>query len=272
MNDIIHEIQDLRYLKWTKTRNSSGTAGSFLKSYDETGGRKIYYKLSDYDAKRGIVGHECVNEIVAQRLLDLLGIDHLAYTLVHALVRIDDKDTITYLCMSYDFKSPGESKIPIEDYYEMERRPGESPLDFCKRMHWEEYIFGMTVIDFLISNRDRHGANIEVLFDRKRKKVRPAPLFDHGLSFACRCHDAGELAGFDVMKDMKIQSFVGSNSAFDNLGIVSKDYLKTLPSITQKDIDVVTAGLEDALSPEYIDTIKEMITRRWDCIDDLRNP
>ena len=71
MNDIVQEIQDLRYLKWTKTRNSSGTAGSFLKSYEETGGRKIYYKLSDYDVRRGIVGHECINEIVAQRILDL---------------------------------------------------------------------------------------------------------------------------------------------------------------------------------------------------------
>ena len=272
MSDIIQEIQDLRYLKWTKTRNSSGTAGSFLKSYEETGGRKIYYKLSDYDVRRGIVGHECINEIVAQRILDLLGIDHLIYTLVHALVRIDGGDIITYLCKSYDFKSPGESKIPIEDYYEMEHKPDEPPMEFCKRMNWEEYVYGMTVFDFLISNRDRHGANIEVLFDRKRKKVRPAPLFDHGLSFACRCHDAEELAGFDVMKDTKIQSFVGSNSAFDNLGILPVDYLKSLPPIEKKDIEDITAGLEDALSPEYIDTIKEMITRRWAYIDDLCNP
>ena len=76
MNDIIHEIQDMRYLKWTRTRNSSGTAGSFLKSYDNTGKRKMYYKLSDYDSRKGIVSHECVNEIIAQRLLDILEIEH----------------------------------------------------------------------------------------------------------------------------------------------------------------------------------------------------
>ncbi len=31
--NITHEIQDLTYLSWTKIRNSSGMAGSFLKSY-----------------------------------------------------------------------------------------------------------------------------------------------------------------------------------------------------------------------------------------------
>ena len=60
---IIHEKQDLTYLSWSKIRNSSGTAGSFLKAYSELSGEKVYYKLSDYDSFRGIVGHECINEM-----------------------------------------------------------------------------------------------------------------------------------------------------------------------------------------------------------------
>ncbi len=39
--DIITEKQDLTYLSWTRTRNSSGTAGSFLKAYSELGGKKL---------------------------------------------------------------------------------------------------------------------------------------------------------------------------------------------------------------------------------------
>ena len=35
MEQIIHEMQDMTYLSWAKTRNSSGTAGSFLKAYEE---------------------------------------------------------------------------------------------------------------------------------------------------------------------------------------------------------------------------------------------
>ena len=70
MPQIVTELQDLTYLSWAKARQSSGTAGSFLKSYDDTGARKTYYKLSDYRAGDGIVGHECVNEVVVDRLLD----------------------------------------------------------------------------------------------------------------------------------------------------------------------------------------------------------
>ena len=39
------EKQDLTYLSWSVYRNSSGTAGSFLKAYSELGGKKTYYKL-----------------------------------------------------------------------------------------------------------------------------------------------------------------------------------------------------------------------------------
>ena len=38
---LIREKQDLTYLSWSVYRNSSGTAGSFLKSYSELGGRKV---------------------------------------------------------------------------------------------------------------------------------------------------------------------------------------------------------------------------------------
>ena len=65
---------------------------------------------------------------------------------------------------------------------EMEKQIGETPLEFCIRMGWEKTIYEMLVTDHLILNRDRHGANIEVLRDRKKRTVRLAPLFDHGLS------------------------------------------------------------------------------------------
>ena len=46
MNQIIHELQDMTYLSWAKIRNSSGTAGSFLKAYSDLGGIKTYYNVS----------------------------------------------------------------------------------------------------------------------------------------------------------------------------------------------------------------------------------
>ena len=269
--DIIYELQDLQYLKWSKTRNSSGTAGSFLKSYDDSGKIKKYYKLSDYDIINGIVGHECVNEIIVGRLMDVFGIEHLQYRLIHASILINDNKIETYLCESDDFKERNEAKVALEVFYVSEKNVNESPMDFCKRMGWEEYIYGMLVVDFLISNRDRHGANIEVLRDRKSKSLRLAPLFDQGLSFVCRCHSKEELKDFDVMKDQKVQAFIGGNSTFENIKLIPKRYLKTLPDISDPDINDITSGLEGIMEEDYINKIREMIQRRWKYLDDIRN-
>ena len=269
MSDIIKETQDMRYLNWTRTRKSSGTAGSFLKSYDDTGKKKIYYKLSDYDQIKGITGHECVNEIVVQRLLRLLEIDHLEYTLLHALVRIADKDYETWLCASEDYKRDGESKIPLEEFYEIEKAEGESPFAFCKRMGWEPEVYGMLVIDFLVLNRDRHGANLEVLRDEKKKKIRLAPLFDHGISLLCRCHTAEELKAYDIMEDKKVQSFIGADSTRQNIMMVPKEYLRQIPKLKESDLDLVFDGIPDIIGMAHANKMREMIWKRWcelDCI------
>ena len=93
-NQLILEKQDLRHLVWSKWRKSSGTTGSFLKSYSELGGHKLYYKLSDYDPLLGVVGHECVNELIVDRLLTILGIEHLRYQIIHASILVDGKRRI----------------------------------------------------------------------------------------------------------------------------------------------------------------------------------
>lgn len=111
-----------------------------MKSYSELSGKKIYYKLSNYDSVKGVVGHECVNELIVDRLLENLGIEHLHYQLIHADVLLDGKRQEVYLCASEDFKKRGESKIALDVYYESEREAGESPLDFCVRNGWAEYI------------------------------------------------------------------------------------------------------------------------------------
>lgn len=271
MDDLVLELQDLTYLKWSKTRKSSGTAGSFLKSYDDTGERKLYYKLSDFDPVKGITGHECVNEIISQRLMTLLGIPHLSYTLIHALVNINDTEYETYLCSSLDYKEPGESKIPLDEYYALYKEPNEMPFEFCKRMHWEKTVYGMLVIDFLIINRDRHGANIEVLSDRKNRMIRLSPLFDQGLSFVCRARTLKEVKAFDPMSDVRIQSFVASGSAFENLKLLPKKYLKKLPPFNADDKKVIFEGLKDVIDKSYIEKIWEIICRRWEYIDNLRN-
>ena len=270
-NQLIKEKQNMTYLHWAKIRNSSGTAGSFLKSYSEIGSVKTYYKLSDYDSAKGIIGHECVNELIADRLLTILGIEHLSYSLIHADVEINGKTHETYLCASEDFKKRGESKIALDAYYEAEKNDDETPMDFCIRNGWENYIYEMLVVDFLILNQDRHGANIEVLRNSKNKTLRIAPLFDHGLSLLSRCRSIEEIENYDIMEDKPVQCFVGSMSAKDNLRLIPKDKLPNLNKLRLSDKNIIMTGLNEIIPNILQDKIWDMIYSRWCYYEDFCN-
>lgn len=263
MEQIISTVQDLTHLSWSKMRNSSGTAGSFLKAQELTSQGKKYYKLSDYNNYHGITGHESVNEIIADRLLALLDIPHVAYQLIHADVIVDGNYYRTWLCASYDFRQRGERKIELDDYYLANRMKDESPLDFCIRYGWADYVYQMLVVDYLLLNRDRHGANMEVLVNRYRKTVRLAPLFDHGVSLFSRTPDDTALVNEDVMADKPVQCFVGSRSAWTNLQLIPPGQFPTLRPLKESERDALLGGLEEALSPLWLDRIWEMIWKRW---------
>lgn len=99
---VYNDITDLTQLSWTLSRNSSGTAGSFLKSYEEV-------------------------------------------------------------------------------------------WPFIVRNQLEQYFYQVFLLDYLICNRDRHGANVEVL--EKRGDYRLAPVFDNGLSLLFSCYGDGGCDG-----------------------------------------------------------------------------
>lgn len=269
MNRILRDKQDMTHLSWSKIRNSSGTAGSFLKAYSMLGGKKTYYKLSNYDKTKGVVGHECVNEIIVDRLLDILGIPHLHYQLIHADVMIDGKPQEVYLCASEDFKQKGESKLALDVYWEIERTENESALDFCIRNGWEEYVYQMMVVDFLILNRDRHGANIEVLRNSRKKTIHLAPLFDHGLSLLFSCTDDSIVTEYDVMADKRVNNFIGSGSTWENVNSIPKEKLPKLHALKETDRDVLMNGLDGIISQTLQDKIWEMIWKRWCAYEDL---
>lgn len=266
---IIHELQDLTHLSWSLIRSSSGTAGSFLKATSDLGGKKTYYKLSNYDSVQGVVGHECVNELIVDRLLSVLGVDHLSYQLIHAMIDVNGRPMETWLCASEDFKVRGEDKVALDVYYELEREPGESPLEFCIRRGWAEYVYKMLAVDFLILNRDRHGANMEVLRDTKKRTVRLAPIFDHGLSLVFNCHDEKAVQDFDVMQDRPVQCFVGSRSAAENLKLIPPDAMPALNPLKETDRAFIMKGLDAVLPQMWLDKIWEMLERRWRFYADL---
>lgn len=268
---IIKEKQDLTFLKWSHLRNSSGTAGNFLKSSSDLGGVKKYYKLSNFDPEKGITGHECVNEIIADRLLTILGVDHLDYELINADIEIDGRNYSTYLCASRDFKKRGESKAALDDYYRVNAIDGESHYDFCVRQGWSEYIDRMIALDYLILNRDRHGANIEVLRNARAHSIRIAPLFDHGISLLFSCASDEEALGFDIMEDKRCQNFIGGYSCYENLKLIKDKGNVFSHRLRPEDRDLIMDGLDGIISDVFMEKIWTMLFERYKIYEALQD-
>lgn len=269
-NKVITKKQDLTYLKWSHVRNSGGTAGTFLKSQSTLDGEKIYYKLSNFDSEKGIIGHESVNEIVVDRLLDILQVPHLEYQLIYADIEVDGRIYTTWVCASKDFKRKGESKAALDDYFIANREGNETHYEFCVRNGWQEYIDTMLVLDYLILNRDRHGANIEILRNARKRSIRIAPLFDHGLSLLCSCFSEKDITDFDITADKPCQNYIGSRSALDNLRLVKNPNVFK-GKLTESDKEILFADLEDALSQRHMDKMWEMIRTRWNHYENICN-
>jgi hypothetical protein len=203
------------------------------------------------------------------RLLEILGIEHLHYQLIHADILISGQSYEVYLCASEDFKQPGESKIALDAYYELEKLEKETPFQFCIRNGWEEYIYQMLVVDFLILNRDRHGANIEVLRNSRKRTIRLAPLFDHGLSLLFNCISDDAIHKYDITEDKLTNNYIGSRSTWDNLKLISADQMPKLNPLQESDRDTLLEDLDGVISQNLQDKIWNMIWKRWCAYEDF---
>lgn len=259
--DVIRKEQDLTNLCWSESGQTSASGGTFLKARTGTGPHAMYYKLSCYDSYRGVYGHECVNELVASRMMHLLGVNHVRYALVHARVIVDGVEHKTWLARSKSFRKSGESKMAFDTFFDLMHKKGESQLQFCERYGWLEDIQRMMLVDYLIANRDRHGANIEVLRSRDGG-IRLAPLFDNGVSFVFSCYgDEQRVQEFDPMQDVRANNFIATRSLEENLQFVPGSL--EIASLEEGHRDELFAGLEDVLSQTYFDAMWNIIWSRW---------
>lgn len=265
--DVVQKLQDCRALSWSERVNSSGTAGTYLKARTGTGVRALYYKLPRYTGVR-FDGSECVNEVVASRLMDILGIDHVPYRLVHALIALDGVEHEVWLNTSRNFRRPGEQKMGLGAYYDLYKEPNETPWEFCRRNGWDERIGQMMLVDYLVTNRDRHASNIEVVLDQ-RGMARLAPLFDQGLSLLAPYGDDEErIAGFAPLTSVATTNFVGSRSLEENLRDAMPIVLKG--GLAEGDRERLLAGLEHAAPAMLLDKIWEVIWTRWRWYEGLK--
>ena len=249
---VIYTLEDLTRLNWQLNTTATNTGGSLLKAVE---GRR-YYKLSTLSSY--ITGHESVNEIIVDRLLSQIGIPHVSYTGHNALIKVDGNLFTTFLCSSEDFKNLGESKIPLDLYYAINKKESESPESFMIRLGYQTYLNQLLFVDYLIVNRDRHGANLEVL--TKAANLRLSPLFDHGLSFVGPYqNDLERIKDFDPLTDVQANNFFGTHSLESNLRLI------TSPVILQTDVINFTElfrDLEPFITAVHTSKITDIINAR----------
>ena len=252
---------DLRDLTWSKNpRQTQGTGGTYLKAERVENGVKIYYKMSNYNSEIGVYGHESILEVLVCRYFAELDIPCAEYELINATVTVDGKVFNAYISKSPDFKKPGESKVALEAYYLLNKTGNESILDFCRRAGFGDYIDTTFLADFLIINRDRHDANIEVL--RNNGSIRLAPLFDNGLCLTAPCVNAELLKSFDFTQNHKTNNALGSPFLFDNLNYISKPV--SVKKITKDTIDGIFTDIENILPSNHVGILKQALIWRYD--------
>lgn len=210
MFDILDSMltEDLTDIKWSLSVHGSGSNGVFYKAIIND----TYYKLSSFNGLNGEYGYESVYEVMTSRVADLLGFNHCKYDLVHAKIKLGSKEMIVNLTKSKSFKNDYESRLTAEQYLgmnEVDVYDKEECLSYLLNSSFKEDICNMLVFDYIICNRDRHGANIEFLVIDE--SIRLAPIFDNGSSlFAPAFRDKDRIISFNKFYDGPINSFLGS--------------------------------------------------------------
>lgn len=260
VRDIVSKTQDMTSLVWSERVNSSGTAGTYLKAVTGTGARAVYYKLPRFNGIE-FDGHECVNEIIASRLMRILGIDHLEYRLIHARVLVGGDEHDVWLNSSKNYRKARERKLSLGLFVDLNVEEGESPLAVCDRFGWTDDIKRMMLVDYLVANRDRHSSNIEVLI-APDGTPRLAPIFDTGLSLlAPLAGNDDAIDAFEPLRRVATTNYLGSRSLEENLQVALP--IPGVLLLEESDRDQLLAGLEGAMDGRILNKMWDIVWTRW---------
>ena len=140
---------------------------------DESG---IYlYKSSANVKDESYGGKEAYAEYYMAQIASLMNFTHISYDLKEFHNQIISSCPI--------FTNENEGFVPIYFYLDNKKLKGLDLVKELEKTYDEDKLQDLLVFDALIANKDRHLGNFGMIVDNNTGKLlRPAPIFDNGLS------------------------------------------------------------------------------------------
>lgn len=209
---------DLRFLDFD-TMLSASSQGMVPKAYDSG----IFYKTNNYNPTDGFYGYFAMNDVIATRYLNQIGISCLQYDGDMAKIRFKGQEYTCFVSWSLDYRVNGED-TSFQSYLLAHGHSDIDGLDVMRSLD-NDYLDCMLAADFLVGNRDRHGSNIRLSGGTF------VPLFDfNGSLFLIDAEPCGH--------KLRANNFIGSTDLEANLRLASK-----LPKVSAPNYDLVFSGL-----------------------------
>ena len=237
--------------------------GSIEKRWVIKNGERVLLKGSLYRRMQ-----EPFNEVIASKILDEFGIEHVHYD----LRRTEDKNIPFSECKCMVDKDTeyinAQYVMNMEEYYRKEQYTHY--LEMCKKNGLEdakERIDEMIVLDFLIGNVDRHKGNYGIIRDANTLKwIKTAPIFDNGnCLYFDNENDDMESWGVDTMG----KAFGDSN----RMNLQNVEYPEWYNKVNKaKIVDIVVDLLQgnERLTADRIDKVVGVLRGRMEVLEGMR--
>ena len=143
--------------------------GAYAKAWYSENGKLYLYKANSPG------GNECEREVLASNILDCFNIPHVKYELTL-------KEGLT-VCKCENMNLKNTSLVDSVEADIWANRNGIKLTELAKKID-SELFYKTIVVDYLISNSDRHGGNWGFYMNNQTGKlVAMHPLFDHNNAF-----------------------------------------------------------------------------------------
>ena len=217
--------------------------GWLKKKWMIIGGKRYLAK-----AGSGTILQEPYNEVAASKIMDLIGLKHVTYSV------IEEKNRPLSLCEN--FITTNTEYVPAAFICNaLPKEKGDMYFTHLQKCAAylnipgvQDYIDNLLTIDFLLENTDRHYGNFGFIRDVNTLEfIAPAPIFDNGTSLWCQVPDT-EIGQWQYCRPFMltqkqqidfVQSFHIETKRLEQCEEVAKGVLEQSPFLSKERIEKI---------------------------------